>query len=132
MKVSELTGGLLDVWVAKALGRKVADHPSEPGWWKVWNQRRGGWDTIMHVQPDEVDATVWSPSTKWQHGGPIIEQKRISVRYIEGLGVAASIESLGAPFTQQRGSGWWPGDTPLEAAMRACVASQFGEQLPAA
>jgi hypothetical protein len=63
-RVAELEGGLLDLAVAKALGRKTAPHPSTPGWWLVWNDLRGGWDTIMGEEPDAVDPTVWSPSAR--------------------------------------------------------------------
>jgi len=63
--------------------------------------------------------TEWSPSRFWHQGGPIIERERINV-------------SCG-----KRGD-WWAsmalnekieGPTPLIAAMRAFVASKFGEEV---
>lgn len=70
------------------------------------------------------------PSRHWQEGGPIIERERIGLW-------AGEEPHHGSPAPK----GWfaeavgeknrWPlkayGDTPLIAAMRAYVASKFGE-----
>jgi hypothetical protein len=53
MKTAELTGALLDYWVARALG-------------------------MTHEQADFV-VPAHSYSTNWSHGGPIIERERIMI-----------------------------------------------------
>lgn len=132
-RVAELEGGRLDVAVAKALGLKVAGHPSEPGWWMVFNADRGGWDTIMESDTDTVDPTVWSPSTKWEHGGPLIERERIAVFVADKLDFTS--EWCGVQHVYPAGDGErlryieHRGPTPLIAAMRAYVASKFGAEV---
>ena len=123
-KVSELSGGILDVAVALALGMKVAPSLSEPGWWLVFNPARGGWDTIMAEAPDEMDRTVWSPSGKWEHGGPLIHRDRIELGYTgDGEWAAACNPDASESFCLT----WHEGQTPLTAAMRAYVASKLGD-----
>lgn len=56
----------------------------------------------------------YSPSTNWQHGGPIIERERICVAWENGKPWAAVYE----PFCIVRRQ---IADTPLVAAMRAYV-----------
>jgi len=123
-KAAELQGGLLDLAVAKAEGRRTAAHPSEPGWWMVLNNQRE-WETIMDEEPDEVDPKVWSPSAKWEHGGPIMERERIALR-----------PGLRDPEWFARGETPkgalpcdWRGPTPLVAAMRAHVAKRLGVEV---
>ena len=63
----------------------------------------------------------WSPSTNWNHGGPIIERERIDV------------------FSISNGNGWCAqsdvrvyngyGPTPLIAALRCFVASKLGDEV---
>lgn len=101
-KVSELEGALLDAAVAKA-----------------------------HGQPDSVVAEVrkfagafdsFAPSTRWDHGGPIIERERINVVSVRPGDWAASPKD-------QTYTGRQEGPTPLIAAMRAYVASKLGEEV---
>jgi hypothetical protein len=67
----------------------------------------------------------FSPSTDWACGGPIIEREQIQID----------------PLTRHREPGDWSaqvwlpyrraqGETPLIAAMRAYVASKFGNEVP--
>src|SRR6185503_13912323 len=96
MKTSELTGALLDYWVAEVEGMlRMAGGTVE--------DKLGG----------------YSPSTKWAHGGPLIEKYRLDLQ----------------PFTAT--DGWnceTPqsdnfGDTPLQAICRAVVRAAFGDEV---
>ena len=99
-KVSELEGALLDAAVAKAEGRWSADA----------------------IQAITEHPGVWRPSLNWAFGGPIIERERIE---------------LASPGSHRHPGQWaaWTcvddhefyGATPLIAAMRAYVASKFGD-----
>lgn len=101
MKTSELTGILLAEWVARALGYVGADSvPSE----------LCGREQI----DDDSYRKEWVPHEDWAQGGPIIEREQIS------------IEWNGECFA---GGLMW-GETPLIAAMRAYVASKYGDTVP--
>ncbi|MBX3653212.1 MAG: DUF2591 domain-containing protein [Ramlibacter sp.] len=116
MKTAELTGALLDYWVAKALGKDVVIHdgmavPSVDGRWR----------SVLG------EPLVYEFSTNWGHGGPIIDRSKIAVR------------PWGAPVTDQWAAlvSCWDdevpdaiGPTPLIAAMRAKVASVYGNEVP--
>ena len=65
-------------------------------------------------------------SSSWEAGGPLIEKERIHVAPMPGKGwvwcaVVVSESTKGA---------WQEGRTPLIAAMRALVASRYGNDLP--
>ncbi|MDQ0082925.1 hypothetical protein J2W35_003284 [Variovorax boronicumulans] len=121
MKTSELTGGRLDYWVAKAEGRAVDYH----------DLGAHGGDFVTVVDPEQSGWVSWSPSRSWSDGGRIIERERITI--------AASKQGWGwLAYT----GGYWLnealqdfdveeyGETYLEAAMRAYVASKFGDEVP--
>ena len=103
MKTNELTGAALDWAVAKC-----------EGWLEtrscyVFNHQV--WDATI---PGE-DSILYSPSTNWSQGGPIIER--------EGMGVF----KLG--YVRGWASGFQSGPTPLIAAMRCHVASKLGDEV---
>lgn len=113
-QVSELEGALLDAAVAKAEG----ETQQPPG---------SGWDAAY--------------STDWMEGGPIIERERIAIWHCnaEGWG-ALHPESVGLGGFYPGGGGAGTaldvsdgdgiaGPTPLIAAMRAFVASKFGDEV---
>ncbi|MDM0024091.1 phage protein NinX family protein [Variovorax saccharolyticus] len=110
MKTSELAGSQLDLWVAKADGRVNA-----------------------FISPLKVDV-VWDPdcdeafmpSSDWADGGPIIESERISVIPGETNQVGPLVDGW---IAEARGARAMDGPTPLIAAMRAYVASKFGEDV---
>lgn len=126
-KVSELEGALLDATVAKAEG--IAFRLNE-----------GKCLTMLRVQkfktlaadcgtikvPSGFDETlkVFCPSSDWSHGGPIIERERISLDpWIGGHGTWTAIcAPSGVDYREV-------GPSPLIAAMRAYVASKFGEEV---
>lgn len=118
MKVSELSGAALDYWVAKAEGFPQCGLHTEDG------------ETVCFLGPVAMERFTWAPSTAWEQGGPIIERERISVvNWAPDLWTAGwkrtGPHSL-AVFEVPNGGG----PTALIAAMRAFVASKFGEEVP--
>jgi hypothetical protein len=111
-KVSELSGALLDAAVAKGfeLNFTIDGHGTPSAW-------------------TFTDAGEWAPSTKWEQGGPIIETESLCidrVAYSDGsLREWGAAVAVGSEYPDE----WkrWYGPTPLIAAMRAWVASKFGE-----
>jgi hypothetical protein len=117
MKTAELTGALLGYWVAKAEGLA---HP------KV----EGG-DCVVEF------GYTFRPYDDWAQGGPIIERERINVLEV------AEWSEPGVPPDHWRwtasldnDTGYYgftgkrqEGPTPLIAAMRAYVASKFGDEV---
>lgn len=121
-KTAELEGALLDAAVAKALGyATVYDVPD----------RLCGEDRMGGVEP-------WMPSTNWAQGGTIIERVRIS---IECANIANHLSVTCAGEFVDDGSNYdvWRASIldgneqfatlPLIAAMRAYIASRFGEEV---
>lgn len=112
MKTAELEGAALDYYVAKAEGLDI-------------EAVRNG-SVIIGRTPNRY---VYSPSTNWQQGGPIIERGIICLCFGENQkyfpGWAATI---GPEGYEQDPDAY--GHTPLIAAMRAFVASRFGDEVP--
>ncbi|VWD12397.1 2-oxoglutarate dehydrogenase E1 [Burkholderia aenigmatica] len=126
MKIQELSGGRLDYWVASILGLEG-----------------------IRVEPNTactyIDSSLamkvrvqFSPSANWAQGGPLIERAGISIwRYDETSG-----DRTGMWFAAAHGIHGWDdgsiagagkecsGEAPLVAAMRAYVASKFGNEVP--
>ncbi|MDP9123513.1 MAG: DUF2591 domain-containing protein [Pseudomonadota bacterium] len=107
--VDELLGDDLNIAVALADGHQVRHSAIKhaPGIHEQWPG--GNWEWIRQ------------PSTAWEHGGPIIERERIALEFLDGEWCAW------APGPQRADGGDGSGETPLVAAMRAYVASRFGE-----
>jgi hypothetical protein len=104
-KVSELEGALLDTAVAKAEGLSLPHFVS----------------ASVHGDAERE----WSPSDTWEDGGPIIERERIACEYVGGpLGWEALMDGT---FKDQDHGLFGP--TLLIAAMRAYVASKFGDEV---
>lgn len=135
MKVSELTGVKLDYWVAKAEG--FADFVDKLVVGSVRLQHVADSEEmycIIHtdrfqegfLRGDEF----YSPSTNWAQGGPIIEREKIEL--------TCEVPEYGdvkvwMAYCDEHSSTNEPegiGSTPLTAAMRAYVASKFGEEVP--
>jgi hypothetical protein len=99
-KTADLEGALLDAAVARAEGRGLLfDFRGEPA-------------------QCFVDGVLYSPSTDWSLGGPIVQRERIELLR-SGPGWCAQVGSSKGAVED--------GHTPLIAAMRAYVASRFGE-----
>lgn len=112
MKTSELTGAALDWAVAKAEGHdfEIVDGAVVTG--KTIVDEEGlGWDELF------------TPSTDWSQGGPIIEREEI---YLGG-GVAGIYHSFKGDYTAQLNLTY--GHTPLIAAMRCFVSSKLGNEV---
>lgn len=134
-KVSELDGALLDAAVAKAEGLEV--HP--------------GRDRFVVAQSiDKVWADEIAPSRDWSHAGPIIEREKISINFkhrrssfdkesgdwVAHMFVIGSNMLIPGAYLSDPATGEAEGvhlhfsaDMPLTAAMRAYVASKFGEEV---
>jgi Protein of unknown function (DUF2591) len=129
-KTNKLTGALLDAAVAKARGMTWRIVTDEDATGELLPP--GGVCVTWHRPEIWQNGRRWSPSTDWGHGGPILHRERIAV----------------APFGEQWGAIRWEnpgrgpryidlyddtldgaGETPLIAAMRAYVASKFGEEV---
>lgn len=133
MKTAELEGALLDYWVAKATGMPLYECGTDawPGNGKVF---REGFEHpiltvgLMGIQggvfiEQSGEAEAWRPSQDWADGGPIIDREKIVTDFDDRLWGAAirkpgSLEHMSC------------GPTPLIAAMRAYVASKFGDTVP--
>jgi hypothetical protein len=96
-RTADLQGALLDAAVAKA----------ESKLFRIDDWRWGD----------------FAPSTKWEHGGPLIEREKIGTWW-EHDQWCASYEIDTAGGTEDA---WGP--TPLIAAMRCYVASKLGEEV---
>lgn len=119
MKVAELEGALLDYWVARAEGNLTL-------------QSTGPDDAVVehYGVGGEIDGrsplASWAPSENWDTGGPIIEREGISVLRWEipdDDGMLWTARNLTATVHER-------GFAPLVAAMRAFVASRFGDEVP--
>jgi hypothetical protein len=123
-RTAELTGALLDAAVALAEGWKKGSHGLEG-----FRPDGQGWTEPIKIEIGDraVDGEVWqlTPrpwSTDWNHGGPIIEREHIALDMPDRSPWKA---------TKASASGWSVryGSTPLIAAMRAYVASKFGDEV---
>lgn len=106
VKTTELTGAALDWTVAKVEGVSFVDM----GYCDV---------PILYA----VQAHQYSPSTRWELGGPIIERERIDtiseMNHWEGFKISNGIHLR----TRSKGP------TPLIAAMRCYVAFKLGDEI---
>ena len=109
--VADLIGDNLNMAVALSDGHAVRRSTIRhaPGIHEQWPG--GNWEWIRQ------------PSTAWEHGGPIIARERIALEFLDGEWCAW------APSPQRPDCGDGRGETPLVAAMRAYVASRFGETI---
>ena len=104
IKASELTGAALDWSVAKCEDFKLA--PIDDG------------DTSVYYDDEHDNLQVYTPSTDWKQGGPIIEREGISIVHQGDQWSAQTDDDLFAY-----------GPTPLIAAMRCYVASKMGDTI---
>ena len=105
MKASELTGSALD-W-AVAVCKNLEIHPPQK---------------VMKIAVRNVEWEPWwvfTPSTNWAQGGPIIEREKIAIGFDDEFGWMG-IDMDGNYFS---------GSTPLEAAMRCYAISKLGAEI---
>lgn len=100
MKVAELSGALLDYWVAQAKGDDFIKY-REDGWFR--------------------------PSSDWSQGGPLLERALISVLHnpVDSPGAPGYWSAFIRPSDDDS----IDGPTYLVAGMRAYVASKFGDEV---
>jgi hypothetical protein len=112
MKTSELTGAALDWAVAKCEGHDVFIKHAPV--------------QVMYTPKGKRSWYIYTPSTNWAQGGPIIEREGLSMRY-------APKDARGAWYAVQGPNRFLSpdhegsGPTPLIAAMRCYVASKLGD-----
>jgi hypothetical protein len=119
-KVSDLSGPMLDAAVASIDGLDVVYRNGQPAF-------EHEWDPDLHCHEDDLhgEFKAWvyfKPSSCWADGGPIIERERIAL--YPPLCVGDWEEWSATVGGKSDGA---KGPTPLIAAMRAFVASRFGE-----
>lgn len=112
IKTSELTGAALDWAVAKCEEVTLSEHIDGLHSW-LEHEVIGFWH-------------VYSPSTDWSQGGPIIEQEGITVSDEGTMWSAYIRKNL---FKDDGSEHWQVGPTPLIAAMRCYVASKLGNEV---
>jgi len=136
IKVSDLEGSLLDYWVGRAEGYEFIDIPPDVN----------GENASRILAPPGLFQSGWVPmpkgryghilrpwSSRWEDAGPIIERNGIGMTtWFEGSWCAAIDLNAHTQYDGGvlDGKGFQTGPTPLIAAMRAYVASKFGEEVP--
>jgi hypothetical protein len=125
MKTAELTGVLLDYWVARAEGH---ERVKIIGAGERLNGVRVEQDTCAATTPGFPD--WWQPyhAETWHNAGPIIERE-LGTFSVERNGNGDLVwywADMGRTLTRYR----LGGKTHLVAAMRAYVASKFGHEVP--
>jgi hypothetical protein len=120
-KVAELEGALLDAAVAKAEGYsrvRIVEAADKPCCEVELDLGGGRSRWVNH-----------GPSRQWSVGGPIIERERITLLFWDEGIVNANVRATiyGSDAVDSEGEA--DGPTPLIAAMRAYVASKFGQMV---
>jgi hypothetical protein len=136
MKTAELKESRLDYWVAKAIGERFDEGHAL--------RECGGYFIVQPAITQDDNGEPFAPSELWAHGGLIMQRDRIAVfpsqmrdgtiMWTASVETDALIETAGFYFERPTDAcleGMGTGPTPLIAAMRAFVASKFGEDVPA-
>jgi hypothetical protein len=105
MKTAELTGALLDYWVARAEGVSA----------EIFY---GQCVTPASQHHDEYQYKMYRPSFDWAQGGPLIEKYKMSIT-----------DAKGTWFVGASGVFLTRGSTPLVAICRAVVRAAFGDEV---
>lgn len=124
MKTSELTGAALDWAVAQCMTGGEIFRSGRVAH-QVALHSVGGTVAPYFVKDSGVIRSVFSPSTSWSQGGPIIERELIDIYHVERAGPAWEAEIQMAPCQRAKGKG----ATALIAAMRCYVASKLGDDV---
>lgn len=105
IKTAKLTGAALDWAVAKCEGEALVDG-------------------CLFTKDPDAEQILYTPSTDWAQGGPIIEREGISVIRLHHDWEATLDLDEGDAMIEVR-----TGPTPLIAAMRCYVASRLGDEV---
>jgi hypothetical protein len=130
-RVADLAGAQLALWVAQAAGICLHDGPTR--------KECGNWGTDYFCvacgkeTSDGPDKMSWRPHENWSQGGPIIDNQKISFVVtdwgdadLDWAGYEPCLQSMtGMAYDGVTATG----PTPLIAAMRAFVASKFGDKV---
>lgn len=112
MKVAELEGVALALWMARACGHKDAFY---------WTSPSG--KVEVYLRP--TDSDPFMPHEDWKDGGPLHDQFKVGIeRTVQGDDTRVYAYVPADPL-----SGFY-GETALIAAGRAIVASVYGEEVP--
>jgi hypothetical protein len=111
MQVADLNGTQLDYWVAKAEGIEVK-YSTTVEQWRVMGELTEIW---------------WSPHFNWSQAGPIIEREGIGFFRAQSPGPEYGDEAWAASDVHDAST--YRGGTPLIAAMRAYIASKYGNEV---
>lgn len=117
MKTSDLTGVLLDFYVAKAEGHdpKILRKLNSPAGELMWH---------AETPSGSLSGMRHKFSEQWELAGPIIDREHLSVVFDRPSG------RWGCPLETSSGTTYVTGETAMLAAMRAYVASKFGSEVP--
>ena len=110
IKTNELIDNTLDWAVAKCEGLLLPDG----GNLQIFNKQ-------LRAHPAKL-GTLYTPSTDWSQGGPIIEREWIDLHCVNDSLWEAECPAPGGLAMQN-------GPTPLTAAMRCYVASKLGDEV---
>ncbi len=117
VKISEASGPVLDYLVAKCEEVSVCNVVQSHGFVETAWDKETKWENACEI---------YSPTTNWSQGGPIIEREGITLRTnacINGHWVA--FIDFGSSNTNVKAR--QSGQTPLIAAMRCFCCSELGE-----
>lgn len=124
-RVADLAGAELALWVARACGLGVTTNDT--------HRWVSDCDTMLGYIGDDYRTLQWIPHEDWAQGGPLIEKHCVAVTPIilaGGEGWEKWEANVWAGKARNPG-GYLPmnfyGETALIAAMRALVASVYGE-----
>jgi len=120
MEVCELDGPRLDYCVARVLNLNGV----------TIENGRCGVITLTDDEDEPPHVELFSPSTVWSQGGPIIDALNISVVF-EPDSAADEPTGTWTAYIQPVNDGMFWGATPLVAAMRAAVHHRFGHEVQA-
>jgi hypothetical protein len=114
-KVSQLEGALLDAAVAKVQGYELDEYGDN-----------------RTIRENGGAPSRWTPSSDWLQGGPLLQEKCSSLRRVYAGDLYNNWgDQPPWPETWEAHVGFHKleGPTPLIAAMRAVVASKFGNEV---
>ncbi|MFM0270122.1 DUF2591 family protein [Paraburkholderia aspalathi] len=113
MKVSELRGLMLDVWVCRAELEEFQGLRLTPA--------------VAESVKAKIGYYPYHPSLDWNLAGPIIDREKIGITF----GTASGLWHAMAMNAGVLSVKWHiTAPTPLVAAMRCYVALKFGEEVP--
>ena len=123
VKTSELIGHALNFAMARVAGYKTAldEVTCGPDEWIVIGRE------LMYLTLDPEEFLVWSPSTDWSQGGPLIDEYAISIMkplFDDGIWIAERINETGEFHS---GEGRQVGGTALIAMCRSLVSVLVGD-----